>query len=290
MRILRLRPQERRYFDWLDPFRRLDRLVLPHYFALVGVTGIEGKNDESPSALLVASMEDDRLVVEWLCVDPAQRYEGLGGEMLDKLFELAKKQGLSKVAVRILEKDELSELNTESELYFAEQCFDSEELLPGEWSAEMFKLLKGSFFKKNASDYPMAKTIREVSAGLLKDAIGKLWDDDKAWRLSDVPGEPGIYDPDLSSALVDEDEICGLFLVQRVGDICYPSFMYAESEQEFLALVLRSAGAAREVMSPDEEIRLIARSEECAAMAAKIFPGGKHESKMLVADLDEIDS
>lgn len=283
MRILRLRPEEKEYFEWLDPFGMLNRLSLPHYFALVAVTEKE-KRQADPAGLLIASLKKDRIIIEWICVDPEQRYQGIGTALTEKVLSLAASQDMPEVAVRFHDEDEMEQLNEDALFFFAEY-FHREEPLPGEWCKESGKLLKEEFFTEDTGRYPKAKKLSETRSKDLREAIGELWADKEAHRLSDAPGGEELYDPELSAVLTDEGKICGMFLLQRVGDTVYPVFLYAESDQEAKALFLSAGKAAEETLSPDTEVRLIAEDRKCAKFAKEIFKEEGKSSYLLTMDV-----
>ena len=77
MKILRLRKEELGLFDWLDPVGMLAGLELPNRFALAAAALPEDWSDV-PAGLFVAGLEEERMVIEWLCVDPERRNKGNG--------------------------------------------------------------------------------------------------------------------------------------------------------------------------------------------------------------------
>lgn len=283
MQIYRLRNEEKSYFDWMDPYGFLSRLALPHYFALAAcVKGEDG--GDVPSGLLVASIEEERIIIEWMCVAPEIREQGVGDALLDKVFEIARENNFTQVGAGFIDDPDLKEAEEAASEYFRERGFWEDEDRPGEWNIAVDQLGINSYFKDDKQSIPEAKTLSEFSSGEVRNAIKTLGTSDKASRLFDPTIFNADYDLKLSSVLIADDEPCGLFLIVRADDICYPVFMYAESEREKKALILASAKAAQKELLPGSVICLIAADDETADLAGSVFPEEKTESLLMLAN------
>ena len=286
MQIYRLRNEEKRYFDWMDPYGFLSRLALPHYFALAAcVRGEDG--GDVPSGLLVGSIEEERIIVEWICVAPEIREQGVGDALLDKVFEIARENNFSQVGAGFIDDPDLKKAEEAALEYFRERGFWEDEDRPGEWNILVEQLGVTPYFKEDKQSFPATKTLSELSAGEVRNAIKTLGASDKASRLFDLTKCTADYDLKLSTVLIADDEPCGLFLVIRADDICYPVFMYAESEREKKALILKAAKAARKELPSESVICLIAADDETADLAESLFPNEKTESVLLLADVEK---
>ena len=271
MKILRLRSREQKFFKHLDPCGLLSRLSFPEYFALVGV---EPDGDESiPSALVIGSLAEDRIIIEWICVEPILRFEGRGTEMIESVINLALEHNIPKVSVRLVYEDRRGRLAVMSEEFF-KTVFPVEEELPGEWCKELGFLLSNSFFSDKTSDLPKACVLKDVRKSIVNDPK--------------FPAEAGTYDPEVSTALVDGNNCYGLFLVKTAEKFCYPFFLQANSESECKALLLSFANAAMDNMDPDAQVRMIPRDSDTAEAVSKIYASQGFRSKFLTADIEEI--
>ena len=287
MKVLRLRKEETYYFAWLDPFDYLDRLSLPHYFALAGLEKT-GKEDV-PTALLVASMSGNNLVIEWLCVDPDKRQQGYGSAMVQELFSIAKRGGIGQVSLRVREEDEMTALWENAADFFGGMFFDREEELPGELRAELFPLSGSAYFQEAGENVKRLKAgeeirpIRECKAAVLKEAIHTLWNKEEAFRLYEIACNPGEYDKELSMALLRKDRICGLILFHSTENACYPAFFYAESDADKKMLLRAALDAAADQLEGDTEIRFISDTPEHTKLAETIFDTKKINTRCYVA-------
>lgn len=271
MHILRLRNEEKKFFKHLDPFGLLSRLSFPEYFALAGVEPFEGNG--LPAALIIGSLAQDRIIIEWICVDPGLRFEGRGTQMIEKVIDLAYEQNIPKVSVRLVFEEKRGELAGMAEEFFKNIFYDEEEL-PGEWSKELGFLLTNSFFRNRPSDLPKASVLKDVKKSIV--------------NSPEFPAESGTYDPEVSTALIDGDRSNGLFLVKTAGNTCYPFYLQAFSETECKALLLSFANAAMDNMDPDTEVRMVPGDTETADAVSKIYASQGFRSKLLTADVEEV--
>ncbi len=304
MTILRLRPQERELFDWLDPFGYLDRLELPHYFALAALADYGEADEEDaeedadtaqveapdasgyrpgelPAGLMVCSVEPARLVIEWLCVEPQMQGRGIGAELLEKACFLALQIGREEVAARFVDAPETGRICRAAESYFAECLFEKSEELPGEWDIDARRLRDIPFFLQDPGKFPKAEALGTLSGGRARAAIEELQEEKGTFRMCALDPNPLYYDADISSVLLDHGEACGLFLAIRTGDTVYPVMLYAESEREEAGLLLQAAEGMRETV-PGGTIYLMPRERKVGKKLAEYFPKERMESHVLV--------
>ena len=50
---------------------------------------------------MICAKTDDCLIIEWICVAPSYRMQGIGGQLLSAAFDLAKQQQLPEVCAYV---------------------------------------------------------------------------------------------------------------------------------------------------------------------------------------------
>ena len=78
MKICKLKKEDRNYFLNMDPLMMLRRADFPNRFVLGAFRMDESTGTDIPAGLLIGCMEEERLIVEWLCVAAEQRLNGVG--------------------------------------------------------------------------------------------------------------------------------------------------------------------------------------------------------------------
>ncbi len=172
--IWRLRPQEYDLFDWLDPFGFLERVALPDHFALAATVKDESGEGDSPAGLLVAAVAAEHIIIEWICVAPEYRGQGIGDELILKIMEMAKKDCQREVAALFLETPELLPYLQETEDYFIWQGFLTKREAFGEWDIDLDTYLSHPLFRPSRTRPPRAKPLCEMGEGTLKTIIAAL--------------------------------------------------------------------------------------------------------------------
>ncbi len=284
MKILKLRPEDKEWFEWLDPFGFLERLKLPHYFAFVACLGKE--DYDLPAGLLIGSKTHDQITIEWLCVGHEYRGNEIGGELLTFLFERADEIGIKKIGVRFVSRDDMEDVEKNAKEYFEDFSFLNMEELPGEWNIPLSKLLSDPFFKSDREDLPRSFALSEIDEEEFGKMFGNFQGDDKGFRLYDIFKAPLQYDRDVSSVIIENGEIRGLFLMERINSTCYPIFLYAESAKEEEALITCAAKGAERTMPEDGNIYLIANDKIVGERIVKRFPDEHIKSRRLAAEVD----
>ena len=287
MQIYRLRQEEKELFDWLDPFNFMDRMAIPNYFTLAACVKDEDGGDV-PAGVLVGNVGSNRITVEWMCVAPELRGQGIGDGLLDKLFETAGKKNISEVAVRFIDDSDVRKVEENVVDYFTGQMFWTDEDHPGEWDIFVNKLKDNPYFQDDRSKYPDAVSLDAVKHSDVVKAISVLGGKNDAISLFDMEAFSAAYDPKLSVALFSDDEPCGLLLSIRSNDTCYPVFFYAETERERKAMLLKAAECVQREMPEDGNIRIIAADDLAAEIADSIFPDEMIRSEILVAETDDV--
>ncbi len=91
MKIVGLKEENREYFSALDPFNIMGRECKNGAVCLGAV--MREKNVEMPAGLLVFTLNENELLINWIYVE--HRYRGLeiGDELLETVFDLARESG-----------------------------------------------------------------------------------------------------------------------------------------------------------------------------------------------------
>ena len=284
MQIYRLRQQEKELFDWLDPFGFLDRLVIPNYFSLAAcVKGEDG--GDVPAGILVGSISSSRITIEWMCVAPELRGQGIGDGLLDKVFEIANSKGFEEVAVRFLNDSDIGKVEENAVDYFTNQMFWEDEYHPGEWDIFSSSISEYPYFQEGGKN-PEVVSLDEIDYNHVLKAIDTLGTKEDAMSLYDITKCNAKYDKKLSAGIFREDKLCGLLLCLSTEYTCYPVFLYAENEKDCKAMLRKASKNAERLLPEDGNIRIIAADDAAGDLAETIFPNEMIRSEILVAEAD----
>ena len=95
MKIYCLKKEDADYFKDYDPFDRLPILEVPAGFALIGMN--EDKDKIERVAILIGTVSKERITVDWMAVDPKFQGQGVGEELLLKVFSIADKNDIEDI-------------------------------------------------------------------------------------------------------------------------------------------------------------------------------------------------
>lgn len=304
MKIVRLTREHRAFFLDMDPFLMMERLEFPGSFALAALEEKEDIKGDLPAGLMICSLGEDRLMIEWLCVAAEFRTQGVGEQLLIAAFEAAERGGLQTVCAYMNQAYGRELVCPYEEQYLKERLFASGQELPGEWITDIRTMAAHPYLKQKPDILSQAYALRVLSAAKLREGIAVLAGMKTVAMLYPVSGNSALFDPDLSFLLLRGDEVCGGVLVQSVvasgneirGDVStpvtqeytlYPVLFCATSEREACFLLVNALQAAEKKYAPDTDIHVILRSSTYAPLLEKLLPGKRIQSSYLIAQVEE---
>ena len=283
--VLRLRPQEHLLFEWLDPFDFLSRAMLPDHFALAAAVRGDDLHGDSSAGLLVASVEEKRIVIEWLCTDPERRNLGLGEKLLSYVFDMAERNGKKEVCALFQMDSDVGEAQQYAESYFSLLGFDREEEQVGEWEVDMYDLNECFYTQASRKQDARVVCLEEAGNSITRTAMDMFGKNSEASILFDILKIPCEYDKQISCIFMNKDKPGGLFLAYRNSDICIPVFFFSKSRDGALRLLEFAANKMCQTMPAKGRMRIIYADERDGALLEYLFPGKRIKTKLLVADI-----
>ncbi len=219
-------------FRGMDPFETLDSLPVKGSFVL-GSVAREGDTDV-PVGLLVGAIEEDRLVVYWLFVDPDYRGEGLGSNLLRLAFEEADRRDLSQVAARISDEYDMDDPDWDSWHFFVNDVFREVEEDEAVWRTSMKEMAEflDRESKKNEHSAKTAgiSSLKSMSKQERSEAV-KMTDSHFAVNM-DVPVENLIVaaDGDMSFVKNSNGKYEGMIIMRRGARTWYMDALYSADD------------------------------------------------------------
>lgn len=304
MKILRLTKNQAGLFADMDPLMMLEKLEFPGYFALGVIESDTHMGEEVPAGLMLCSLLEDRLIIEWLYVAADFRGQGIGENLLTTVFEMATKSNLKKVCAYVNQEYGRELLCTGEEGYFTDRLFTTELELAGEWFTDLYTLASQPFLenKPETGDYKLIPFDKLLSVQM-QEARDVLLFADNEYVLYPIAGKSHFYDPEISLLVYNKQEICGGILVQNVSVECenivggkivketknvlYPVLFLAKTEEVGELLLYYAFQTILQKYPKDMEFRIMLRNEDLPGLLGKLFPMQQTRNKFLVADMEE---
>ena len=286
MKLFRIDNTRIELFRWLDPWNCLERVGMPGYFA-VGAT-IEEDQYDVPAGLMFCFEIKNRIVIEWLCVDPDHRHERIGEELLLKAYEIAAYLEKEQVGVILDLSDEKKGFMEGAREYFAERLFEEEEQFRGIYDIKLSDIKKMPWF--SVADQVVTKPLGSVGPKAYRTFI-RTPQEELAGTLmckSDISElDMSILDKDLSRVILDGDEISGILAVAATDNCLVPLALYSESEKETEALMRSFLQEATLSYDPDTAVILVTADKKVGDLLEIIAPGKTVPMDLLLADVSE---
>lgn len=217
MRILSLRKEEMEIFRWMDPANLLERLELPHYFALTGVL-------DDPVALLIASVKRTELAIEWVFVAPGYRRQGIATKLIHYVKLRTKGRKLvihfADHAPSVISRDE-------AESFFGSMWFAETDDEYVQWRITKKTILQNPIFKTGQPRPANVRKITELPAYMRTSAVKELTTKQHSITAVTPPDIHKAFDPGISCAVLQEGEPVGILLLKKTGSTIYPISVYA---------------------------------------------------------------
>ena len=193
MKTVVLNDGNRAYFSGLDPLMIMDRERKTGALCLGAV--MREKNGEMPAGLIVFNLSDDELIIYWIYVEPGYRGQGIGEELLEAVFELARESGRSFVTAHIPGEYGKDLVCKDCEKFFRLNGFHYEENTPGRPE----KLLKAWIYENSEEEKALPYGIFDKL----------LYENDEEAVYEDKKPERSIEKNDLVLTVADIAEAAG---------------------------------------------------------------------------------
>ena len=247
-KYVRIGREDLHFFVGLDPFEKLNLLYTPFGFAL-GVLA-DSKEELLPVGLLVGTAAEEMLTVEWLGIDPDYRFQGLGEQLLVRVFDMACDVHVEQIAA-VFPLEYGKEKLDGAKSYFAERLFTSGECIPAD-------------VKKLAA---MDSALCIYTPGDVESAI----------------------DYDCSIVMTKDQKTAAALLVLNCRDVLIPVYYYAKSQKLGEELMQHALSAAMAKYGKGVKVFLMARQSESLAVQQR-FLGDVEQEELWVAKVKDYTS
>lgn len=303
MRIARLAKAQRGLVLDLDPLMLLDRLEFPDTFALIAVETDAVTQENLPAGLLIASLREQEMMIEWLYVAPERRMQGIGEQLLIAAFECAQNMGVVHLCAYLNQEYGRGLVCAGEERYLREHLFYEERLLGGEWICDIRMLAMQNRLREKTVLSENIRSLRELGITKSMEAIADLQRMEACEMLYEVDAKKRYYDPELSYVLTDAAQVRAGMLIQCVErlvpqingarivrtkeHVYYPVLFCAQDAQDAQAILSAALRTAVAQCDHSAQVRVILKSSRYAELMNRILPGQRIDNKYLIASVDD---
>ncbi len=268
MIILKVREEEKKYFEDFDPYGLLNRLELPYYFALAAVSD-DSDGNSHPIGLLVASVKKERVIIEWIYVSFRHRKQGIGRELLNYVIDKSK----GCVSAHLLFHDTMFMTPDNVDLFLEKCGFTGDKMLCGEWNVGIKEIISSPIILKY-SNKVKARTLKSLDTPTRNYAVAKLYGEEGDESPFEIREVGKRYDPDISTVVIENDKYPGMLLASKIGNVVYPFFFFAHRKNDALGLFVSATTAL--INTIGTKTRVCVRTTDIAGyvMASSILGKG----------------
>lgn len=242
------------FFEKMDPFFMLERIVLPEYFAYAAAIPGTGDEEDFPVGLLVGSLSEDTVYVNWLYVAEGYRGEGIGEMLLVEVIEGAKKAGIDFVTACFDARQDRDEICLHEELYFKERDFSEWIPLADEWETGVSLMQKRG---GKADDKIDLEAFSAFSADDQNEILSECLTSPEGLRL--IPYSTDHIDPDICIYAGYKGKTAYVLFAGSENTV-YPLFLSDTEEKVKDALLITAAAAIKKKYGSNT--RIVMQKEE----------------------------
>lgn len=299
MRIARLEKDQKGLVLDLDPLMMLDRLEFPGAAALIAIESDAQTEDDLPVGLLIATVHDDMLVVDWLYVAAAYRMQGIGEQLLVAAFEYALQQNVTRLGAYINDEYGRRDLCMGQEHFFKERLFGETQPLAGEWLTDIRTLALQPWLGQKLQTAAQTKTFREFGIAQMSDIVAQLLRLEQCETLYPMDAKKRCFDPDVSVVLFARGKLYGGLLIQCVvrnvprivegkivrakENVLYPVLCCAPSVEAARVLAAAAWKAAGQKYGADTQVHVIMESDRYAGVMDETWNRLRVDNHLLIA-------
>ena len=280
MKITELRKDHRDFFADMDPLMFLERAELPDRECLAAF--ITEEDDESakgkdiPAGLLIYRKTKESLMIEWVCVRAEYRYDGVGSELVDKVFNIAQENGMDTVEIYLNGEFGRDEICPGEEDYIDDFLFSGEKELFGEWLIETRTLLKSAVCSEPDPKDFECKCLKDIAPSQLNSDLKALVSREDFNALYDM-SEYGFGPIDRETGFISYmgNKPSGVILTVMSGETLYVTGFLASRKSEAGMLARYAIKAAGKKYGGSQEVRIIKYTEDYTDIIEAVAAGLK---------------
>lgn len=297
MKITQITKENREYFLSMDPLMMMEYLDYPDTFGLAATVEDEESPKDIPAGLAIVTMMPDSLMINWLCVEEEYRIQGIGEQLLARIFDIAESRGNDTISAYFNQQFGRDMYCAGEEEYFRQRLFEKEKEFPGEWLTDLRTLLNLPQWKQDVTSSHKVISLSKLPSYRRKESLS---------LLPQAEGKLACADLELSALLYDGDRACGILLAQlvkidyydleneklikRTKEVLCPVYLQTESLEDSKVLVKAVLDAAKEKCAPETEVHIVIKQmmkEEYVSLLESLPPYSKVEGKLLVAEVKD---
>ncbi len=277
-----------KFFKSFDPYDFLFELNLKGGFAIGASRHLEGTADDVPAGLMIAEIDNERITVKWIYVEPQSRGMGIGTQLMQYAFEESAARGFERLAVRVTGEYTTNGLGWKAETFFNDLNFDSAENELPEWSIKVTDLYDekdGYTHVENSVNIVPLSEMREKEVNgfytLLKSKYKKQIN-------YDVDIMRNYSDPMISYAWIQGKDLKGYLITVRSDENIYPVAFMANNPNDELTLAASAIAVSEDCAKPEDVLRVKCMSFGDEELMKRLsFASDPIDVKYFTADVKE---
>lgn len=281
MKLTRLTDEYLDFFAAMDPLYFLERAALPGHICIGATVEDEAGEKDIPAGLMILDMNEG-VTVEWICVAPERRKEGIGGALMRQAFEMAADAGESCLYLYTNEDYDRGQVTAGEEDFLEEYDFEKEEDYPGEWVLNVLMLSDRTKAFKGGSTL----ALEEVDSAARREINTYMLNNKKAAVLCAPQGERLPADPDISRVMYEGKQIKGVLLARHTGGTVFVTGFMAGDKSTGKALIADTLKAVKAKYGSKQQIRVIKRTKKHLELLIELSEDGPIAAHRYSADVE----
>ena len=282
LRFVRIGREDAEYFSFLDPFEKLNLLSMPYGFA-IGALSDTGES-LAPVGLLVGTVTEDMITIEWIVVEPEHQYQGIGEEMLVNIFKMGESAHIETIAAVIQPDYEKEDFTKGAKDYFAERLFEVSDPIGGDICYKMIDLTESEFMSKEYTTDAEILPFTKMTGPQKIECLERLGMMDNGIRTFDPTGFGGRLDEELCFVSTKGKAVEGALLVYRSEKEISPVYYYAKTEALGDAIISAVIKAAAGKYGKGQDVLFTMRQPETKELVEKLM-GEQEAGELLKASV-----
>lgn len=252
----------------------MERFKLPDAYGIGAMAPLEiGKL--YPAGIIIYSVHDNRIVIEWLYIDESYRNQELAAELVDRVMKVAQQNNIPSVAVRISWQMMSEDEPVEIEGYFRTLGFDLYEDLDNEWIADKDCFDQQALYK-SAKEKLNPKynqiSLMECDNKDFFDAINAIEKKGKLILSYEPEKLRAVCVNEMSFIITMKGKPHGIFAVTRLNNSFFPIAIGADSPAAGIEVLRRALIAVGENIDTSQLVHVIASHLFSKEIILRAFP------------------
>ncbi|MCR5746935.1 MAG: GNAT family N-acetyltransferase [Lachnospiraceae bacterium] len=274
-------------FDFMDPLMFLGRCAFPDRVCLAAIQKKEEDTLYEPVGMMICHISKEHYTVEWIYVREDKRKEGIGKELMGFAFKSAETKGYNKLNLFINVTPYRENICPLEGDFIEEYAFKKEQVLKGEWTADIKNCLESTIFEDSDS-FLLTEPFRNLDAKVQKQIYGRMPANKDAYVMFEPDdGEKVGNDTDISQVCYKDGKIAGVLLVKDTIDKLYITALFSTDVNGEKSLLYGMLLKAKEKFGEDKKVSLLKSAGKYDHLFNAVFPGGKISASLYSTSVEE---